>query len=61
MMWTWIINLVIYIAVIAIFFTVSGKEIVYAVYLPLDMLLNTSKACYYFLHYYQDYMREKRA
>ena len=60
-MWTWWINLITYIVVIAFYLFVDGKEMTYAVYLPLDILLNMSKAAYYFLHYYQDFLREKRA
>jgi len=58
--WTWIINLITYITVIVIYFTLKGEEIVFAIYLPLDLLLNISKAAYYFLAYYYNYDRDKR-
>lgn len=61
MMWTWILNLVTYIAVVTVYLTVSGHEMVYAIYLPLDLLLNMSKAAYYFMHYREDLKREELA
>ena len=53
-MWTWILNLVAYIAVITTYFCVDGHEIIYSMYLPLDMILNLSKAVFYFCNYYLD-------
>ena len=56
-MWTWILNLITYLAVIIVYFTVDGHEMTYCVYLPLDFLLNASKAAYYFIHYHNDNKR----
>ena len=50
-MWTWIINLIAYIAVITLYFLIDGKEIVYCMYLPLDFGFNICKAAFYFLHF----------
>ena len=55
--WTWILNLITYLAVIIVYFTVDGHEMTYCVYLPLDFLLNASKAAYYFLNYWNDNKR----
>ena len=55
--WTWILNLITYLAVIIVYFTVDGHEMTYSIYLPLDFLLNVSKAAYYFIHYWQDNKR----
>lgn len=60
-MWTWIINAAVYIGVLVCYFMVDGHEMVYAIYLPLDFFLNCSKASYYFLYYYRDAQREKKA
>ena len=47
-LWVWIVNLIAYIAVITTYFCVDGHEIIYSMYLPLDMMLNASKAAYFF-------------
>ena len=59
-MWVWFINLVTYIVVITLYFVIDGHEIIYAMYLPLDLLLNLSKALYYFLHFYLDDRAQER-
>ena len=51
-MWLWIVNLVVYIAVITTYFCVDGHEIIYSMYLPLDVLFNVSKAVYYFAFFF---------
>lgn len=51
-MWVWIVNLIAYIAVITTYFCVDGHEIVYSIYLPLDVMLNVCKALYFFSYYY---------
>lgn len=57
-MWYWWINLVAYVAVLITYLTVNGHEMVFALYLPLDMLLNACKAGYFFVQYFRD-RREK--
>ncbi len=49
-MWTWIINLVAYVAMIISYFMIDGKEMVYCLYLPLDLAFNLCKAAFFFLH-----------
>lgn len=56
-MWAWIINAVVYIIVISIYFAVTGSEIVYEVYLPLDFLLNLCKAIYFFSAFREELQR----
>ncbi len=59
-MWTWIINFIAYVAMITSYFLIDGKEIIYAMYLPLDLLVNLCKASFYFMHYAIDrYERSK--
>jgi len=48
-MWTWIVNLLAYAAMITFYFMIDGHEIIYAMYLPLDMGLNVCKAGYFFI------------
>ena len=50
-LWVWIVNLIAYIAVITTYFCVDGHEIIYSMYLPLDVMLNASKAIYFFWMY----------
>lgn len=52
--WIWIVNILIYIAVVTTFFCVDGHEMIYTLYLPLDFLLNLSKAGYYWGLYWLD-------
>ena len=47
-LWVWIVNFIAYIAVITTYICVDGHEIIYSMYLPLDMMLNASKATYFF-------------
>jgi len=60
-LWVWIVNLIAYIAVITTYFCVDGHEIIYSIYLPLDVMLNLSKAIYFFAIYWlNDRERKKR-
>lgn len=59
-MWVWIVNFLVYVGVIAVFFTISGHEIIFCMYLPLDLLMNVSKAGYYFMHYFKDKREKER-
>ena len=47
-LWVWIVNFIAYIAVITTYICVDGHEIIYSMYLPLDVMLNASKAIYFF-------------
>lgn len=58
-LWVWIVNLIAYIAVVTTYFCVDGHEIIYSMYLPLDMMLNVSKAIYFFSVFWVD-RREKQ-
>ena len=59
-LWVWWINLAAYVAVVTTYFCVDGHEIIYSMYLPLDMLLNLSKAVYFFWNYYLDIQEKKK-
>lgn len=59
-MWLWIVNLVVYIAVITTYFCMDGHEIIYSMYLPLDVLFNLSKAVYFFAFYFADKRQQKK-
>jgi hypothetical protein len=53
-MWVWIVNLIVYIGVIVAYFCIDGHEIVYSLYVPLDIFFNLSKMFLYFYYYNQD-------
>lgn len=57
-MWVWVVNLIAYIAVITTYFCVDGHELIYSIYLPLDVMLNICKAIYFFSFYWLN-KREK--
>lgn len=59
-MWVWILNFIVYIGVVITYFLVPGHEIIYSMYIPLDVLLNISKAIYYFYCYYKDSQQKKK-
>ena len=53
-LWLWWLNLAVYIGVITAYFLIDGHEMIYCMYLPLDLLLNLAKAAYYFYHYFEE-------
>ena len=53
-MWIWIVNVCVYAAITTTYFCIDGHEIIYSMYIPLDILLNLSKACYYFWFWFAD-------
>ena len=59
-MWVWIVNLVVYVGVIVAYFCIEGHELVYSIYVPLDILLNVSKMVFYFYYYLQDRHERKK-
>ena len=59
-MWIWIVNVCVYAAIITTYFCIDGHEIIYSMYIPLDILLNTSKALFYFFHWFRDRMEKQK-
>jgi len=60
-LWVWIVNLVAYIAVVTTYFCVDGHEIIYSMYLPLDVMLNVSKAAFFFSMFWLDRRAERKS
>lgn len=50
----WVVNCIVTIACLIVFFLTEGKEVVLAYYIPLDVALNASKAAFFFWQYYED-------
>ena len=48
MWWVWIVQAIAYIVVITLYFKQNGSEIVFAMYIPVDILLFLGMAAYYF-------------
>ena len=59
-LWVWIVNLIAYIAVVTTYFCVDGHEIIYSMYLPLDVMLNASKAAYFFSMFWVERRNEAK-
>lgn len=59
-MWVWWLNLAVYIGIVIAYFLIDGNEMIYCMYLPLDLLLNASKALYYFYHWREEDLKVKR-
>ena len=45
--WLWLVQAVAYIVVISLYFVQDGKEIVFAIYIPVDCLLFVGMALFY--------------
>lgn len=54
--WLWYLQAALYIGVIYFYFTIPGEELVYAIYIPLDVLLTISLGVFY----YATYLAEKK-
>mmetsp|Transcript_6940 Transcript_6940/g.9635 ORF Transcript_6940/g.9635 Transcript_6940/m.9635 type:complete len:301 (+) Transcript_6940:496-1398(+) len=52
--WIWIVNMLVTLGCLVAFFIMDGKELVYALYIPLDVGLNLAKAAFYFFYFFQD-------
>ena len=59
MWWLWIVQAVLYCAVGAYYYMVPGKELVYAIYIPLDIVLTISLAAFYYSTYREEKRREE--
>lgn len=53
-LWVWWLNLAVYIGIVTAYFLIDGHEIIYSMYLPLDLLLNLAKAAYYFYYLFEE-------
>ena len=47
MYWLWYVQAVGYVAVMILYFTLKGKEIAFAIYIPVDFLVFLGMAAYY--------------
>ena len=57
--WVWLIQALSYIGIGYFYFTIEGKELAYAVYIPLDFAIFIAMSAFWTYYYYQD-KRKKR-
>ena len=47
----WVINCIVTLGCLIAFFCIDGHELMIGFYIPLDVALNFSKACFFFMEY----------
>ena len=57
--WMWLVHSLIVVGCFAAFIVIPGKELVYALYIPLDLLLSFGRAAFFWQNYYLDKMRKE--
>ena len=57
--WTWYIHGILTLVSIIMYWRVSGMELVYALYIPLDIMLNISLVVFFWYEYYKDVTKLK--
>ena len=50
----WVVNFIVTVGCFLAFCFIDGKELLLALYIPLDMALNVSKAMFFFFEYHKD-------
>ena len=56
--WLWVLQAVVTIGVIIAYIIIDGKELVYALYIPLDILFSVAKTSFFWLYFYTDSKRK---
>jgi len=57
----WILNGCVCLGSVIAFLMIDGKELVYSLYIPLDVLLNLCKVGFYFYYYWIDLTEKANA
>lgn len=57
--WLWVLQVVVTIGSVIAFIVIDGKELVYALYIPLDILFSVAKTSFFWLYYYTDKKRKE--
>lgn len=50
----WVVNCIVTVGCLIAFFFIDGKELLLALYIPLDMAINLSKGAFFFVEYRKD-------
>ena len=59
MWWLWVMQGIMYVGVFVAYFMIRGKELVYAMYIPVDGLLTAGLAAYYCWTYRTEKKKEE--
>lgn len=57
--WMWLVHSLIVVGCFAAFIVIPGKELVYALYIPLDLLLSFGRAAFFWQNFYLDKLRKE--
>lgn len=57
--WMWLVHTLIAVGCFAAFIIIPGRELVYALYIPLDLLLSFGRAAFFWYNYYLDNLRKE--
>lgn len=57
--WTWYVHGILTLVSIVMYLRVSGKELVFALYIPLDIMLNISLVVFFWYEYYKYVSKQK--
>ena len=52
--WLWLLQVIVTIISIIMYFKVDGRELVFAMYIPLDIILNISTIVFFWFYYYME-------
>ena len=57
--WMWLFHSLVAVGCFVAFIIIEGNELVYALYIPLDLLLSFGKAAFFWWNYYLDNLRKE--
>jgi len=57
--WMWVIHTLVLVGCFAAFIVIEGNELIYALYIPLDLLFSSGRAAFFWYKYYQDNLRKE--
>jgi len=49
--WLFVVQAVVYVVIAYLYFTIPGKELAYAIYIPLDFALSLCMVAFYIYYY----------
>ena len=58
--WTWYVHGILTLVSLVMYLRVSGNELVFALYIPLDIMLNISLVVFFWYEYYKYVSKQKQ-
>ena len=58
--WVWYVHAILTVMVIVAYCMTSGREVLFAIYIPLDILLNLSAVVFFWYERYKDKVKKDR-